>query len=130
MDSGPACDPGRGPVRMESMKIITLFFCLGFLTPCAFAQGQKEIKDIVGGMDVNKSEVSDMIDKLVSEGKINGSDAEKAKDDLQKMNREDFQKLKDKGKSEVINGKLLEETPSESKHIDIPEPTFEDPSSN
>ena len=68
------------------------------ISPYALAEPGR-LAETLGGSAAefgNKSEARDKLDDLVSQGRIKAEDAEKAKDELEDMNRDDFQDLKDK----------------------------------
>ena len=84
------------------MKTLCSFFCfiltiVMLMSPYALAEPGRLAETLGGSVTEfgNKSDASDKIDDLVSKGRIKAEDAEKAKAELEDMNRDDFQNLKD-----------------------------------
>ena len=80
------------------ITVITLFFTLS-----VFAQSPEDLAKLTEGMQLDKSQISNMIDMMVRMGKISKEDAKKAKAELSKYSTEDMQSLQQQAVQKIKN---------------------------
>lgn len=94
----------------------TVLFLLIFFSGTLLAEGS-HLGDMMGSFkNLDKNQVSSMIDMLHKNGNISSEDAKKAKEELSKMSDSDFKGLKNKAAQTVEGNKLHKDDSKEVKH--------------
>lgn len=80
---------------------LTLIFCLSSASVYSFQVDAEGLKKNLGDVQLNKNQVSQMLDVLVAKGKISPQQGEKARKELEGMSDEQMQELTNKAVNQI-----------------------------
>ena len=106
-----------------------------FFTLSVHAQSPADLAKLTEGMQLDKSQISNMIDMMVRMGKISKEDANKAKAELNKYSTEDMQALQQQAVQKIKNsssgsGGLGNILPTKGQQLAAPKNNEKSPASS